>query len=292
MRTSIYRALATIAITVLAMPSTGQTSTRQVSTSQATTLCKVDPAAHRRYTAFTAEFKITNVQTLADGTTITRESTEVVALDSQGRHMTSTTNVQGVNGSEPITHVNVNDPVANTQMNWNSRTKKATGYKLPAPEQRNGCWSTDSGDFRSEWNTAPPRGNVVQIGATARGVPPATVPVEMLRQSPPPREDLGTAMIQGLEAHGYRTTRTIPIGEVGNDEPIVTTQEYWVAPGFERPVREISDDPRSGKRTRELANLTLSEPDLTTFQPPEGYEVVTEELHQVPCPHSTAMPPQ
>ncbi len=38
---------------------------------------------------FTAEFKMTSVQTLSDGTTITRETTEVQARDSSSRSMTS-----------------------------------------------------------------------------------------------------------------------------------------------------------------------------------------------------------
>jgi hypothetical protein len=45
----------------------------------------------------------------------------------------------------------------------------------------------------------------------------------------------------------------------------------------------VTDDPRTGKRTRELVELSQSEPDPATFQPPEGYEVVTQELHEVPC---------
>jgi len=35
-------------------------------------------------TPYTAEYKTSHVQTLADGTTLTRETTEVKALDSQG----------------------------------------------------------------------------------------------------------------------------------------------------------------------------------------------------------------
>ncbi|MGA7339808.1 MAG: hypothetical protein WBE72_03385 [Terracidiphilus sp.] len=34
---------------------------------------------------------------------------------------------------------------------------------------------------------------------------------------------------------------------------------------------------------RELVSLDLSEPHPSVCQPPEGYEVVTEEMHQVPC---------
>jgi hypothetical protein len=48
-------------------------------------------------------------------------------------------------------------------------------------------------------------------------------------------------------------------------------------------VREINDDPQSGKRTTELVNLSQTEPDAVLFEPPEGYEVVTEGVHEVAC---------
>jgi hypothetical protein len=48
-------------------------------------------------------------------------------------------------------------------------------------------------------------------------------------------------------------------------------------------VREVTDDPVTGKLTKELVELSQSEPDPATFQPPEGYVVVTQELHAIPC---------
>jgi hypothetical protein len=48
-------------------------------------------------------------------------------------------------------------------------------------------------------------------------------------------------------------------------------------------LREVYDDPRTGRRTREVVGLTIGEPDLSLFQPPEGYEVVNEEMREVPC---------
>jgi hypothetical protein len=45
----------------------------------------------------------------------------------------------------------------------------------------------------------------------------------------------------------------------------------------------VNDSPQGGKTTTEVVRLDLSEPPLSTFQPPEGYEVVIEELHQVTC---------
>jgi hypothetical protein len=287
MKAFLYRVLMVLAVAFAALQVSGQCAP-----GSATTPCKVQPAKDQPYTA---EFKITNVQTLANGTTITHESTEVVARDSQFRNMTSTTEVQGVNGHGTFTHVNVNDPVAGTQSMWSSVDKKATVYKLPPLDQRHGCWSTDSGHFRSSWSSGDSTSTRVQggiigtggQGAGGGGGSAAPVPAVMHRP-PPAREDLGTTTIQGVEAHGYRTTTTIPAGEQGNDQPLVTTREVWLAPSFNRAVREVIDDPRMGKRTMELVNLTQSEPDLSVFQPPEGYEVVIEEMHEVPCQQTGA----
>ena len=49
------------------------------------------------------------------------------------------------------------------------------------------------------------------------------------------------------------------------------------------PLREINIDPRMGKKTREVVSLTIGEPDPSLFQPPEGYEILTEEMHEIPC---------
>jgi hypothetical protein len=101
----------------------------------------------------------------------------------------------------------------------------------------------------------------------------------------PPRvkpvvENLGTETVNGIEAHGRRTRTTIPAGGIGNDAPLARTVELWTAivPGLNGLlVREVNDDPRTGKTTRELTNLTRSEPDATVFQPPAGYEIVNRE---------------
>ncbi len=92
--------------------------------------------------------------------------------------------------------------------------------------------------------------------------------------------DLGTESIQGIEARGRLHTTTIPAGAIGNDEPLVSTKEVWTAitAGLNGLlVRDTSNDPRQGKTTRELTNLSPGDPESTTFQPPEGYEIVTRD---------------
>ena len=95
---------------------------------------------------------------------------------------------------------------------------------------------------------------------------------------------LGTKTIDGVLTQGVRRTRTIPAGQIGNSAPLVTTSEYWAAPSLGISLRSVSDNPQYGKMTRELISLTLGEPDASLFQPPAGYRIVVNKVHQVPCP--------
>jgi hypothetical protein len=229
--------------------------------------------------AYTAEFKITSLQTLSNGTTVTRESTETDAQDSQGRHLHAMTDLTPQVGRAPGTFVNASDPVDGTQSTWDSRTKKVRVIKLPPQDQRQGCWADEAGRLRMSWNVGR---NVTLPGGPV--APPGEVGTMMPAKLPKPEiVDLGTSTIDGLEAHGRRFTTTIQAGEMGNDEPIVTTREVWTSSELQWPVREVTDDPRSGNRTRELVDFSQSEPDSATFQPPEGYEVTIVELHKVEC---------
>jgi len=87
------------------------------------------------------------------------------------------------------------------------------------------------------------------------------------------REDLGIRTIAGIEAHGARTTSTMPTGEVGNDRPFSITSEKWMSTQYHIPLLNIIDDPRMGKRTDEVTEFQPGEPDPRLFKIPEGYIV-------------------
>jgi hypothetical protein len=229
---------------------------------------------------YTAEFKISQVQTLADGTTITSEGTEIRARDSAGITMQSNTNVSWQLGRMLGTSGGVHDTDGTILANWYSVTKDGHVFKMPPKEQRHGCWA--SGSLRMEWDQAPrsaPPDKLV-FDSVTRTVEHVPAPVQRSR---PNIHDLGGILIQGVEAHGQRITRTIAVGEVGNDQSIVTVEENWMAPSLGLELRQSTEDPRTGKRTRELVNLTFEEPDPSLFQPPPEYNVTTEELHPVAC---------
>ena len=253
--------------------------------------------------SYTVELKTTTVQTLANGATISRQSTDTRAEDSQHRIFLSMTLPfpDGVN-SKPITMGSISDPVQGIEITWRSEYQEATVLKLPPPDQRYGCWQSDSGNARR--NYGPPRplsgdgggasatqsSSVVtaeissvgdrrglgSIGAVA-GTVPKRAEVEIKT------EGLGAATIEGVEVQGIRMTRTIPVGQIGNDQPLVGVTDSWTAPSLGFSLRTVRDDPQSGKSTTEVVRLDLSEPPLSTFQPPDGYKVIVEEMHQVAC---------
>ncbi|MGA2890083.1 MAG: hypothetical protein ABSE51_18710 [Terracidiphilus sp.] len=239
----------------LALPVAGQVQGRLAAN------VELGNSAHVARLPYTAEYKITRVRTLSDGSTITQESTELVAHDSQGRRMTSTTTTPVSGDQTPQmsrTHVMVFDPVAHTNINWSTPGQKATVMAMSSPLAGRGCQSTALASSPS--------------AVTAR--PKPTV------------EDLGIETIQGIEAHGRRTTWTTPAGTIGNSEPLVHTTELWMAtaPGLRGLVaREVNDDPQSGKMTRELMNFSQAEPDASAFQPPAGYEIENKEVPVPAC---------
>ena len=229
---------------------------------------------------YTAEFKITHVQMLADGTTITSEGTEVRARDSAGITMQTNTNQSWQLGQMLGTSGGAHDTDGTILANWYSVTNTGRLFRMPPKEQRHGCWVSVS--LRMDWNEtprpAPP--DKILFNPLTRAVEQVSAPVQ---RSKPKIAELGTMSIQGVEAHGQRITRTIAVGEAGNDQTIVTVEENWMAPSLGLELRQSSEDPRTGKRTRELVNLTLEEPDPSLFQPPADYNITTEELHPVAC---------
>ena len=98
MRISFPRHSAFLAVTLLGIPAFGQLSTTPSTENHlmvAGSTSKDEPSVQQpiRQQSFTVELKTTNVQVLADGTNITRETTEVRAEDSQNRTLNSHTQV-------------------------------------------------------------------------------------------------------------------------------------------------------------------------------------------------------
>jgi VCBS repeat-containing protein len=186
----------------------------------------------------------TLVQTLANGTTITRTFTVKTARDSEGGTYSETQQTLHVRADgQPVdwVHYFVSDPVARTNINWDSHTQIATVTHMPDPK--------------------------VPDVDTARQ-PQAGRPTQQVT-----REDLGVRTIAGIEAKGTRTTGTIPAGDQGNDRPLTIVTDNWMSTQYDIPLLTITNDPRTGKRTDEVTEFQPGEPDPVLFQIPKGYTV-------------------
>jgi hypothetical protein len=183
------------------------------------------------------------VQTLGDGTHIKSlpQNTQRTWRDSQGRTRTEqllTMNLQPMKDGEYVLAAII-DPVAGFTYILDNTNKIAHRYAItapPAPHQT----VAPSGTPQPRWSS----------------------------------EDLGTQNMEGLSVQGTRQTRTTPIGEVGNDQPIVSTSEIWYSPDLRITVLRKSSDPRNGDDTTRFINVSRAEPESGLFAVPEGYAVV------------------
>lgn len=207
---------------------------------------------------YTAIRKTSRVQQLANGATITHETTAKEARDSSGRtfHENRPEVPEGAEGpvrSFSFSFFNVFDPVNRISINWNSNSKEATVTHMPEPNQA--------------------RSAQIPRPAVQTAVLDPSTPAVRLNRPRPQMEDLGTKTINGVEAKGTRTTTIIPAGQVGNDQPLTVVHETWMSPELRLPVLQITDDPRTGVTTMELTEIERGEPDPALFHAPEGYTV-------------------
>jgi hypothetical protein len=89
----------------------------------------------------------------------------------------------------------------------------------------------------------------------------------------PKIEQLGTKLIESVQAEGTRTTITIPAGEVGNERPIDIVDEQWRSKDLEVIVYSKHSDPRMGETVYSLVNISRADPSPSLFQVPADYTI-------------------
>ena len=212
---------------------------------------------------YSAQASTQFTQTLADGTHIQRSSSASLARDSQGRTRTEQTlsaiGPLAASGGTPKTVISIHDPVSSMSYVLDPNAHTVREMKI---FQRNNPNGTASG--------GPGRGR-----HTGQGANVAT-------------EDLGSQVIQGVNATGTRITRTIAAGVAGNDRPIQVVTETWYSPDLQVTVMSKTSDPRFGETVYQLSNITRAEPDPSLFTVPSGYTV----LQGGPRPPQPPAPPQ
>jgi hypothetical protein len=217
---------------------------------------------------------ITNesVQTLADGNRIEQGSTGTIARDSQGRTRQDTAlppigNLSAANAPHIVF---LQDPVAQASYTLNLTDK--TAQKIPLPP-------------------FPPGGpgpagaaNTFFIQAANVGTAPGPLPppaamalqkgIAINEPGQVSTEDLGSQTMEGVFVKGVRTTRTIPVGQIGNAQPINIVTEVWTSPDLKTIVYSKRSDPRMGEQTFRLTNIVLGEPDPSSFSIPADFKIL------------------
>jgi hypothetical protein len=218
---------------------------------------------------YSAQTTTERIQTLADGNRIEQSTSGSVARDSQGRvrRDEGLPALTATNGDAPHL-VMIDDPVAG--VHWTLDTQNKTAMKMQSAQVK----GADFGPF-----LPPPVGAdktwFVSGGATADSGPHVQVIArnQIPSNSNVNKADLGTQTIEGVPAQGTRTTRTIPAGAIGNEQPILITTETWYSPDLKVLVLSKTSDPRMGETTYKLTNIQRSEPAANLFQVPDDYTV-------------------
>jgi hypothetical protein len=229
-----------------------------------------------------------SVQTLADGTHITRQTPgafPVTYRDSQGRVRMERSFVLGNSNLKNVpTLVEINDPVSGYTYIMDDVNRVAHRIALAAAGQR------PSAALARRTNPAPAAaggggGDSVRMGVLGGTIgPPAGIqadrPAAAVRPHiTPPQistESLGTQTIDGVLVQGTRMTRVIPAGAEGNDAPITVTTDNWHSQELQLTLLTVTTDPRSGVQTNKYANFSQAEPDPALFMVPSGYSIVDE----------------
>lgn len=83
-------------------------------------------------------------------------------------------------------------------------------------------------------------------------------------------EDLGDRLLEGVQAHGVRSTLRYTKTDLGETIQVVRIHEVWTAPEMKLIVRVVDGDPNGIETVWGLEKISLS-PDPSLFQPPPDY---------------------
>jgi hypothetical protein len=198
---------------------------------------------------FSAVAVIENTQTLSNGTTINRKTQISTFRDSQGRVRRETTlPAMGplTASGQSKTFILIHDPVAGTAFELKPDKKEA----VQLPGHPAGKKNPDALQNKFEQHIQ-----------------------QEIASGTLQKEDLGTQTINGIAAQGTRYTRTIPLGQIGNDKPISIVSERWYSPDLQIVVKSTRNDPRFGSTTYTVTNIQRQEQAGSLFAVPADYTV-------------------
>jgi hypothetical protein len=202
---------------------------------------------------FSANATSTTTQTLADGNHITRTTQTNLYRDSQGRFRKEVT-LPAIGplaaSGQPHSFIEISDPVAGTAYVLEPDQKVAR--QLPGPGGMG---------FRTKFG---PGGNALYRNFK-----------ESPQAATAKTESLGPQTIEGMNTEWTCTTRTIPVGEIGNEKPITIVSQHWYSADLQMDIKSTHSDPRFGDTTYTLTNIQRTEPAASLFAVPPDYTVTT-----------------
>jgi hypothetical protein len=201
---------------------------------------------------YSAVAVVERVQTLANGTKLTRKSTVTIHRDSAGR-IRREQEATRVNPFGPLDRevevpstIFISDPVAGVAYTLYPETKTGVRRALRREEM---------------------------AAATSKKHHRASRMAVESEEGARRREELGRQTIEGVEATGQRVVTTIPVGRIGNDQPIEIVEERWISTELKTLVRSRRVDPRLGENTFQLTRIDRTQPAASLFVVPEGYQI-------------------
>jgi len=204
-----------------------------------------------------ASFQSERKQVLANGSTITGKRTGKIARDSEGRTCLEITTLRSPDVNPPSSRsINIVDPVSRTRIVLVPNMHVARRYDMA---------SLPAADVRERRPVAPDAGTAAAV--------PARPPVV---RSPPPaiqKENLDLESIEGISVQHYRETQTIPAGQIGNDQDLVITSEFWYSGELRLNLKATRNDPRFGEESLTVSDIERSEPPASQFEIPTDYTV-------------------
>ena len=232
-----------------------------------------------------------STQTLADGNRIVNHTTAAVYRDGEGRERReqSIPNIGpfAAQGAPPVT-IFISDPVAGANYSLNPSNKTAIKMPVPQPGSLPPVPSGAPGPVMFYRNFGVAGGSATASMVAPPGPPQATFFTKSgtTLVDKPDMQQLGTKVVEGIQADGTRTTLTIPAGQIGNQNPIQIVDEVWRSPDLQVIVHSEHSDPRMGTTVYSLQNISRSDPAPSLFQVPADYTVTDSPAFQkvVPLP--------
>ena len=234
------------------------------------------PVAGRPFSA--TELRRTR-QTLGDGTHIDKTDTNKYYRDGEGRTRIERENGASVMVSDPQTGATAETSNGKSHMimrsgSFNAAAADRTVTVMPPPEVQKDMLEKMSAERQVQGRTMIAGAVGGTIGTAVAGgqnvftrieAAPAAMPLDRGAV-----EDLGDQIVNGVMAHGARTTLTIPQGQIGNDREIKVVSERWYSNDLQMLIKSSNNDPRFGETTYEMTNILQGAQDPTLFQMPSN----------------------